>query len=159
MTDGRHKQRASFDGFDRKRLRGTLTTKLGIVSNADVFASKGNTWETTTGEERREQQQRQMLERHLREADFSETRFIDGLLERLRDDGPPEPVPVNKQTLATEKKHGKPARRARQGAYAKVAMQVNRLAKLQRERGANERVGAVTADKRKEYGHFVLEKD
>lgn len=159
MTDKRHKQRQSFDGFDRKRLRGTLTTKLGIVSNADVFASKGNTWTTTQGEDRRAAQERQLLESHLRKAKSNEQQFIQHLRERLADAGPLPPVKVNKKQLALESKPKPPARRARQGAYVKVAMQVNRLAKLHKELTANERLNAVTSDKRKEYGHFIIEKD
>lgn len=159
MGASHHKPRQSFDGIDRKRLRGTLTAKLGIVSNSDIFASKGNTWETTEAEQRRETIDRQNLERHLREASLNETQFINHIFERLRDAGPPEPVKVDKKRLALEAKHAKPARRSRQGAYVKIAMQVNRLANLQREREASSRVTAVTSDKRKEYGHFILEKD
>lgn len=189
--DRRHTQRQSFDGFDRKRLRGTLQAKLGVVSNADVFASRGDTWETTEGEAKRALVERQLLEAQLRDAGKkdktpykpSETRNLnapqhkvfkplDGpptrkqrreierfILGKLADAGPLEPVKVNKQTLAAEKKHGRPARRPAQGAYAAVALKVNRLAKLHKERLANEKTGAVTSDKRKEYGHFVMEKD
>lgn len=155
-----HLKRDSLTGFNRKRLRGTLTAKMGVVSNAEVFASKGNTWETTPSEQRRADTDRQLLEHHLRQADTStELRFIEHLRERLSDPGPLEPVKVNKKQLAQERKNARPARRPRQGAYVKVAMQVNRLAKLQRELEADNRVAAKTTDKYRDYGHFVFEKD
>ena len=159
-SDLRHTRRESFDGFDRKRLRGTLTAKLGIVTNADVFASKGNSWTLTQGEERRAAQERALLEHHLRQADTrTEQRFIQHLRERLADAGPPEPVRYDKQALASQKKQAKPARRAGAGKFAALALRVNRLAQLHKELTSGERVAAVTTDKRKEFGHFVLEKD
>ncbi len=154
-----HKQRDSLDGFNRKRLRGTLRAKLGVKPNSAMFESRGQSWHTTEPEQRQEAQRRQVLERHLREANFSETRFIDTLLDKLADAGPPEPVKVDKQELAAQAKPKPPARTKPDGKFIALSQKVRRFAALQRELDADSRVAAKTTDKYRDYGHFVLERD
>ena len=155
MTDSKHKLRDSLTGIARKQLQQTLRQSLGVSSNAAMFESRGQSWHTTQGEERQEAISRQLLEKHLREADFSETRFIETLSERLSDPGILPPVKVDKQQLAREKKHGKPCRKPREGSHIRLCLRVNRLAALQKEREAGERVEAVTLDRYCDKGHFV----
>lgn len=64
MSD-RHIKRDSLTGFNRTRLRGTLRVAMGVKSNADMFASKGDTWDTTPQEKRRDALERNKLERVL----------------------------------------------------------------------------------------------
>lgn len=153
-----HAMRDSLTGINRKQLRQTLLDSMGIKSNADIFASKGDPWKTTSAQERKLAQNRALLEKHLREAGANETQFRQYLLERLSDAGLPEPVRYDKQKLAQQRKPKPPARTAGKGSYVAAAQRITRLAQLHKELTADERVAAVTGDKRKEYGHFVMEK-
>ena len=153
-----HATRDSLWGFDRKQLRLTLSKQMGVKSNAHVFASKGDTWATTGREERRQAVIRAKLEQHLREAGKNESQFKQYLLERLADAGKLEPVKYDKQRLAQQKKRKRPARTAGKGSFVAAAQRITRLAQLHKELNADERVAAVTSDKRKEYGHFIMER-
>ena len=153
-----HTTRDSLSGFNRKQLRLTLSKQMGVKSNAHVFASKGDSWDTTSAEQRQEQLRRNLLEKHLREAGKNENQFKQYLLERLADAGKLEPVKYDKQRLAQQKKRKRPARIAGKSSFVAVAQRVTRLAQLHKQLNADERVAAVTTDKRKEYGHFVIER-
>lgn len=150
-----HTKRDSLVGINRRRLREALRVRLGVTSNAAIFNNRGDTWDTTQSEKRKAKQHREMLEKHLREADLSETQFLNYLRERLDDPGPVDPVAVNKTKLAREAKHARPARKQKEGGFVKLSSEVIRLAQLERELASNERVYAVTSDRLKEMGHFV----
>lgn len=158
----RHLRRDSLTGINRKRLRGTLAAKLGVGSNADMFASRGLPWTTTQSDEAFEARQRQLAEYHLRHAKHNEHAFKVALRERLADPGPLEPVKVDKQRLAAErKKEREPlsSRKLHQTKFATLAKRVNNLANLQRELERDDKVAAKTTDQYRDLGHFVLEKD
>ena len=153
-----HTTRDSLWGFDRKQLRLTLSKQMGVKSNAHVFASKGDSWDVTSAEQRQERIRRNLLEKHLQEAGANESQFKQYLLERLADAGKLEPVKYDKQRLAQQKKRKRPARVAGKGSFVAAAQRITRLAQLHKELNADERVAAVTSDKRKEYGHFIMER-
>lgn len=162
MADRRHEKRDSLTGFDRKRLRVTLRLAMGVKSNADMFAGRGQSWETTPSEGRQEAIRRNLLEKHLRDAKPSETRFIEVLQDRLADDGVLPAVKVDKQRLARERKKERPlhtSRSVQQNKHLSLASRVNRLANLHKELAADERVAAKTTDKYKTFEHFTLEID
>jgi len=153
-----HTMRDSLGGFNRKQLRLTLSKQIGVKSNAHVFASKGDSWDVIRAEQKQEQIQRNLLEKHLQEAGKNESQFRQYLLERLADAGKLEPVKYDKQRLAQQKKRKRPARTAGKGSFVAAAQRITRLAQLHKELNADERVAAVTSDKRKEYGHFIMER-
>ena len=153
-----HVTRDSLCGFDRSKLRRHIEAHMGIKSNAHVFSSKGDSWNTTSAEQRQEQLRRNLLEKHLREAGKNENQFKQYLLERLADAGKLEPVKYDKQRLAQQRKRNRPARTAGKSSFVAVSQRVTRLANLERERKIGQQTSAVTSDKRKEYGHFVMEK-
>lgn len=157
MTDSRYRQRDSLTGFNRTRLRGTLGLTMGVKSNADIFASKGDTWTSTRAEDRRAQVDRDLLEKHLREAKPNEIQFKTYLLERLADLPPVEPVKYDKQRLAEQRKPRPPARQAGKGSYVALAQKITRLAQLHKELTDHNRIVQGNDYKSKGFGHFVKE--
>lgn len=156
-----HVTRDSLCGFDRSKLRRHIESHMGLKSNADIFASKGDTWSTTESEERRQAVIRAKLEQYLREAGPSETRFKAYLKDKLADAGIAPSPTWDKTKLAQENKQRRERQDTRQPhktSMKAVRQRVARLANLERERKLGLRTSAVTSDKRKEYGHFVMEK-
>jgi hypothetical protein len=153
-----HTTRDSLDGIHRSRLRGTLRIAMGVKSNASIFESKGDPWETTPSQHRQDKVRQAKLEQHLREASLNETRFIGYLKAKLADDGLPSPVPVDKQQLAREKRKERapmscrsPSRNALTVALAKA----NRLAVLDKQLRENQAVNATLSKDHKNYMHFT----
>lgn len=154
-----HTKRDSLTGINRSRLRGTLRVSMGVKSNADIFASKGDPWETTPTQERQDRVRQAKLEQHLRQAKLTERQFIGYLKDKLADDGLPTPVSVDKQQLAREKRKERapmscrsPSRNALAAALAKA----NRLAVLDKQLRENETVNATLSKYYKNHGHFTL---
>jgi hypothetical protein len=155
-----HQTRDSLTGVNRKRLRGTLRVAMGVKSNADIFESKGNPWRTTELEERRNAVERAKLEQHLRQAKLTEQRFIGYLRDKLSDPGKPEPVRVDKQKLAEEKKYQRANRSCRNVSANRLSAAIGkatRLAALDKQLRANEAVKAKCSKFHKDYGHFTVE--
>lgn len=158
---GPHVTRDSLCGFDRSKLRRHIEAHMGVKSNADIFASKGDTWATTDSEERRQAVIRAKLEQYLREAGPSETRFKAYLKDKLADVGIAPSPTWDKTKLAQENKARRnrtDTRAVHQTSMKAMRQRVARLANLERERKISQQTSAVTSDKRKEYGHFVMEK-
>lgn len=158
MTDTKHTTRDSLHGFNRSRLRGTLSVAMGVKNNADVFASSGNPWTTTPSEERKIASEKAKLQQHLRQAKLTETQFIGYLRDKLSDPPPPQPVKVDKQRLAQEKKKERPARSCRSpeaNNLAAIIGKAKRLAALDSQLRANEAVKAKYSGNHKAYQHFT----
>jgi hypothetical protein len=131
---------------------------MGVKSNADMFASRGNPWETTELEARRTASDKARLKQHLRQAKFTEARFIGYLRDKLADAGKPQPVRVDKQRLAEEKKKERPPMSSRspsRNALSVALAKANRLAALDKQLRANETVNATLSKYHKDYGHFT----
>lgn len=154
-----HQTRDALTGINRKRLNGTLRVGMGVKSNADIFESKGNPWRTTELEARRTASDRAKLEQHLRQAKLTEAQFIGYLRDKLADAGKPQPVRVDKQRLAEEKRKERPPMSSRspsRNALSVALAKANRLAALDKQLRANESVNATLSRHHKDYGHFTM---
>lgn len=165
-----HVTRDSLCGFDRSKLRRHIESHMGLKSNADIFASKGDTWSTTDSEERRQAVIRAKLEQHLREAGPSETRFKAYLKDKLADAGIATRPIWDRTKLAQENKarrDRKDTRQVHQTSMKAVRQRVARLANLEKQlkhkdgrKGSNGKElshftvikGPLTAKERKELG-------
>lgn len=154
-----HATRDSLWGFDRSKLRRHIESHVGLKSNADMFASKGDTWQTTESEERRQAQIRAKLEQHLREAKANETQFKAYLRERLDDSHGPVSSPTwDKTKLAQENKarrERKDTRVVHKTTLKGVRQRVARLANLEQE--LKNKSGSKS-NRGKELSHFTIVK-
>jgi hypothetical protein len=165
---------------------------MGVKSNADIFASAGNPWETTALEARREAVERAKLECVLRTAhkpdehpkrpakvsdpdkpQFSVVTPVIGVptmrqqreviafvRDKLADAGLPDPVVVDTQKLAEEKKKEREpmsCRSVQRNTLVAALAKAKRLAQLDKELRANETVKAKCSKYHKNYGHYSVE--
>jgi len=151
-----HTTRDSLWGFDRSKLRRHIESHMGLKSNADMFASKGDTWQTTESEERRQAQIRAKLEQHLQESKANETQFKIYLKDKLADAGIAPSPTWDKQALARENKarrERKDTRDVHKTTLKGVRQRVARLANLEQE--LKNKSGSKS-NKGKELSHFTI---
>jgi hypothetical protein len=165
MATNPHTKRDSLTGFNRKQLRQTVRQQMGVKSNADMFEGCGFSWHTTEAQERRERIHKQLLEHHLRTSDTFEGNKLSReqsnklkahLVARLADAGPPQPVKVDKQQLAKERKKLKPARKLGETNFVKLAQRVTKERNLEREIQNKRKMRTPTSKEVQGYGHYTV---
>lgn len=67
-ADNNNKRRDALTGINRRRLRGTLTAKMTMRTNQDMFERIGSPWTNTRYDESRKAEERATLHKHLHEA-------------------------------------------------------------------------------------------